>query len=469
MESAAKVGFRVLCVLTAIGTLVYPTYPNYDSYYSLLWGREILHAHKPQFEGFRAPTEHPLALIAGAVLDVSGQIADRIWIILIWATFLALIAGVYRLGRVAFTPLVGIVAGILVLSRFDFAFLAARGYIDIPYLALIVWAFALEAEQRRRGTPVLALLAAAGLLRPEAWLLAGAYWLWLLPELSWRARGLGLAWVLGPPLLWCAIDGAVTGDALYSLHYTSSSAEDLGRARTLSEIPGAIPGFLSDIVKPPVMVAGVAGLLAALLLVPRRTVWPGLLLASGILTFFAIGAAGLSAIQRYLVTGALAVMLFAAVAIAGWTLLDPGTLARRVWSGAAAVLVVAGVVYTALNLDLRRFDNELRFRGDAHTALEAILDQPAVKTALDCGPLTFPNHKLVPDSRWVADLGFDRVYARLRPPEQATGVAIVVLGRFAIFTQAWTTPTDAAVTQTPPAGWKLVGRTQYYAAYAHCR
>ena len=32
----------LLCVGTAIGFFVYPTYPNYDSYYSLLWGREVL-------------------------------------------------------------------------------------------------------------------------------------------------------------------------------------------------------------------------------------------------------------------------------------------------------------------------------------------------------------------------------------------------------------------------------------------
>ena len=27
----------------AIGIVVFPTYPNYDSYYALLWGREIVH------------------------------------------------------------------------------------------------------------------------------------------------------------------------------------------------------------------------------------------------------------------------------------------------------------------------------------------------------------------------------------------------------------------------------------------
>ena len=32
----------VLALATFVGFLVYPTYPDYDSLYSLLWGRELL-------------------------------------------------------------------------------------------------------------------------------------------------------------------------------------------------------------------------------------------------------------------------------------------------------------------------------------------------------------------------------------------------------------------------------------------
>ena len=41
-------------------------------------------------------------------------------------------------------------------------------------MATVVWAGALEAARPRRGTVVFLLLAAAGLMRPEAWLLSGA-------------------------------------------------------------------------------------------------------------------------------------------------------------------------------------------------------------------------------------------------------------------------------------------------------
>ena len=65
-ELIARVAFGLLCLAFAIGFFVYPTYPNYDSYYSLLWGQEVLDLTKPGFEGFRVPTEHPLAIALGA-------------------------------------------------------------------------------------------------------------------------------------------------------------------------------------------------------------------------------------------------------------------------------------------------------------------------------------------------------------------------------------------------------------------
>jgi hypothetical protein len=475
VEGWARAAFVALCVATAVGTLIYPTYPNYDSYYSLLWGREILHGGLPHFEGFRLPTEHPLAIVVGLVLNVFGEAGDRVWIALIFGAFLALVAGVYRLGRVAFTPLVGVIAAVLLLSRFDFGFLAARGYIDIPYLALVVWAIALEATRPRRGTPVFALLTAAGLLRPEAWLLAGLYFLWMSWRATWRQRAVWAAWTAAAPLGWCLVDFVATGDPLFSLHYTSDSAEDLGRARTLRQLPAAIPEFLADMTKTPALLGGIAGFVAAVVLVPRRVFWPLLLFLCGVGTFVAIGIAGLSIIERYLVLAALAVLIFAAVFAGGWTMLEPGTTARRVWAGLAGAAVVFVAVTTVQHLNVGRFDNELRFRGDAHAALKEVLGAREVKSALACGPLTVPNHKLVPDARWLTGLPFERVWARAQVgarkyghKPQRRGVALYVLGRFATFKHAWTNDSDPASVQVPPEGWQPIARSAYYVAYARC-
>ena len=465
----ARVAFALLCAGALIGFFVYPTYPNYDSYYSLLWGREVLALHAPIFEGFRVPTEHPLAIVAGALLSLLGEGGDRVFVAAILASYLWLVAGVYRLGRIAFTPLIGAVGAALLLTRLDYGFLAARGYIDIPYMAMVVWAAALEAQRPRRGAPVLALLAAAGLLRPEAWVLAALYWCWAAWRTTWR-RGAALAALAAvAPVVWALADWAVTGDPLFSLHYTSSSAEDLGRQLSLSELPSAIPQFFAHLVKLPALVAAALGLAVGVLAAPRRAAVPLALLAAGVATFVLIGIAGASAIERYLAVAAVALLVFAAVAFGGFTVLEPSRL-RTAWMGAAAAVLAFGVVFTAEHLNLRRFDAELSFRGQAHDDLVRVLDDPRVRAGLRCGPLTLPNHKLVPDSRWIADLPYERVLARADPKVRVPrrGVALYVTSRFAMFKQALTSPTDSALVQVPPAGYERVLVSRFYSAYVAC-
>jgi hypothetical protein len=499
-DRLAKLAFALLCLGFAIGFFVFPTYPVYDSYYSLLWGRDLLHGNPLVFEGFRYPTEHPLAIAAGAILQLFGGWGDRLWVALTLTSFLVLIAGVYRLGRLAATPLVGAVAAALLMTRFDYPFLAARGYIDIPYMALVVWAACLEARRPRCGIPVLLLLGFAGMLRPEAWFLAAMYFVWVAWRASWRDRLIFAALAALGPVTWAAVDFLVTGNPLFSQQYTSSSAEDLGRQRSLSELPAAIPTFFQDLVKLPVLIASAFGFVLGVVISPRRMLMPIVLLAAGLGTFIAIGVAGASVIERYLAVPALALMVLAAVAIAGWSMLVGGWV-RTVWMIGAAGIVVFGVVFTATRLNLSRFDNELRFRGQAHHDLNEVLDDPRVRAGLKCGPLTGPNHKIVPDSRWIAGLGDGRVLARewvgrieqqerdadagrtrdgkqIRHPDpddltrarlsHRGGVAIVVTSRFAIFKHAWTDASDDARIQLPPPGFERVKTTRFYAAYVRC-
>jgi hypothetical protein len=317
--------------------------------------------------------------------------------------------------------------------------------------------------------PVFLLLAAAGMLRPEAWVLAGLYWLWMAWRASWRERVLYAALTAIGPLVWTAVDFAVTGDPLFSLHYTSGSAEDLGRQLSLSELPSAIPAFFANIVKLPVLLASVAGFGLALLVAPRRMVMPFVLLASGVGTFVLIGIAGASVIERYLAVAAVALLLFAAVFLAGFTMLRPGRV-RSLWMAASAAVVVFGVVFTATQVRLDYFDSELRFRGAAHDDLVRVLESAPVQRGLRCGPLTVPNHKLVPDSRWILDAPAGSVIARADPdaPRTRRGVALVVTSRYAIFKHAWTNEADPARIQSPPAGFRRVATSEFYAAYARC-
>ena len=270
----ARIGFAALCLGALIGYFAFPTYPTYDSFYALLWGRDLLHGHLPDFSVYRGPTEHPLAIAFGMFSSIFGQGGARLMVLGSIASFVAAVAGMYRLGRLCFGPVVGLVAALLLLSRFFVENLAAQGYLDITYVALIVWAIVLEVERPRRGTPVFLVLAAAGLLRPDAWVLSGAYWLWC----SWRAdnrtRLKYLALALIAPLVWVALDAIVTGNPLYSLTATAGLAAELERTQGFTSVVGSVWNYGVRIDKLPVLLGGLIGLPLAVWLAPRRVLAP---------------------------------------------------------------------------------------------------------------------------------------------------------------------------------------------------
>jgi hypothetical protein len=461
------VALIAIAVLAAVGFAIYPTFPNYDSYYSLVWGRELLHGSTPSFEAYRAPTEHPLAIAFGALLALLGDGADRVLVAATLASFVALAGGVYRLAAVSFNAAVGVVAAVLLCTRFDFPFLALRAYIDIPYLALVVWAAAIEAARPRRGAPVLVLLAAAGLLRPEAWLLAGLYLLWVAPVADWRRRAELASLVAIPPVVWCLLDGAVTGSPLFSLRHTNGLAEELGRTSTLAGIPTSTLRFLEGLDKKPVLFAGALGLVFALAL--RRGAVVLALLVSGLATFVLVGLAGLSIISRYLLVPSLMVMIYAAVALAGWTTLARAHPLRRPWALVAGVVLAGGIAYTAAHLTLHNFVVELRFRGDAHASLRALLRSPEVRHGRRCGPVSLPNHKLIPEARWILRAGRRDVIARSDSSQAARirrGVAIYAVGPKA-FRRYGYSPDDVS-NALPLPGFAFARANAHFSAYVRC-
>jgi hypothetical protein len=268
------------------------------------------------------------------------------------------------------------------------------------------------------------------------------------------------------------VDLVVTGDPLFSIHHTSGLAEELGRQRTLSQLPSALPYFLKQLVKLPVLIGAGAGIALALWFAPRRIAMPGALLLSGIGTFVLVGLAGLSVIERYLIVPSLALLIFAAVAVGGWTMLRPGTAVRRVWAVGAAAIVAYGVVYTATRVNVGALFTELQFRGDAHAALVRTLDDPRVRAGLRCGPLSVPNHKLIPDSRWVLDLPRRKVVARTDPRaarRARRGVAVEVLGRTTILRQAYSQRRDSPLVAVPDRRFSgPVAISGFYSAYVRC-
>ncbi len=447
----SRLAFAVLAAAAVLLWALVPTYPNYDAYYHLVWGRELLDGVKPTFEAYQAPTQHPLYLAIAAVVGVAGEDGDRLLVLITALSHVAFVAGVFRLGRAVFDVRAAWVGAALAGSSFALLLYAARAYVDIPFLALVAWAAALEAERPRRGAVPMALLALAGLLRPEAWVLAGAYWLWCGPR---RVDLLLLAAIA--PVTWALVDLVVTGDPLFSLHATSDLADELGRERGLDEVPRSFFDFLGDTAREPVAVAGALG---ALLAWRRREQLgalhvPVALFVAGAITFVGTGIAGLSILPRYLSVPAVALCLFAGYLV---------TRNRAV----LALAVVAGLVFAALRAEtFDRLATELRFIRAVHSDLVGVLDTPQVRGGLRCGPLTFPNYRLVPDARWHLELPRERVGAR-SAKQRDRGVAILVVGAKTLRRYGFA---DGASPRTnaPPDGFVRAVRHGRFTVYTAC-
>ncbi len=478
----ARAGFAVMCVAALIGYFAFPTYPTYDSFYALLWGRDLLHLHLPDFAVYRAPTEHPLAIAFGAFCSLFGAGGARLMVLGSIASFVALVAGSYRLGRVCFGPGVGWVAALLVLSRFFVENLAAQGYLDISYLALIVWAVALEVQRPRRGTQVFLLLAAAGLLRPDAWVLSGVYWLWC----SWGTdrrtwlRYLALAAIA--PVLWAGMDALVTGNPLYSLTATAGLAQELERTQGFTSVLASVWSYGERIDKLPVILGGLLGIPLAVWMAPRRALVPLAALVVLLMVYVAEGAVGASVVDRYLLGAATMLLPFCAVSIGGWTMLRRGSALRRVWIALAAVLFVFGAATAASSLSLSSLRTTLAYHEDFHEGLAAALANPAVKAQLRrCPLLSLPDNKLIPDARWILDtVGQHDIVARsearadvskgahgLEDRIRRGSVAVYPLGS-AVFVEALADVGDDPRDQVPLAGFKRIYTSRYYAVYANC-
>jgi hypothetical protein len=489
----ARIGFVAMCVGALIGYFAFPTYPTYDSFYALLWGRDLLHLHLPDFRVYRGPTEHPLAIAFGMLCSVFGQGGARLMVLGSIASFVAAVAGMYRLGRLCFGPVVGLVAALLLLSRFFIENLAAQGYLDISYVALIVWAVVLEVERPRRGTPVFLVLAAAGLLRPDAWVLSGVYWLWCSwprradpstgtprPTTATRLRYLGLAAIA--PVVWAGLDAVVTGDPLYSLSATAGLASELERTQGFTSVLGSVWSYGVRIDKVPVLLGGLVGVPLAVWMAPRRALVPlaAFLLLGGV--YLAEGAVGASVVDRYLVGAATMLLPFCAVTIGGWAMLEPGSWLRRAWIVAALVLVVYGGISAANTLSLSGLRTTLAEHEDFHEGLAGALRSPAVKAELRrCSLLSLPDNKLIPDARWILDtVGQQDIVARsearadaeagrpgLADRIAAGSVAVYPLGS-AIFVDAIADPGDSPQDQVPLAGFRRIYTSRFFAVYGNC-
>ena len=358
----------VLVGAAALRWLAGPGLVNYDTLYTLVWGRQLAHGELPDLEVAIAPTPHPLANLAATLLSplssieidgLHGELAALAVIGVAYVSLALLGWVVFALGRAWFNPAAGVLAAAIVLTRVPVLDFGARAYVDIPFLVLVLGALLVETRRPRAGVPVLGLLALAGLLRPEAWLFSAAYLLWLLwPGLRSAARRAGpsrsaaardaaplVALAACGPLLWALHDLLLTGNALHSLTGTRDNAALLGRVTGLEHVPQTVPRRLGEILREPVLLAAAGGGLLALAWRRDRRVRLGA--AAGLLAlaaFCVLAAAGLPIITRYLLLIGALLAIFAGAGAFGWLDLLPGR-ERTWWARFGLVALLALVAF----------------------------------------------------------------------------------------------------------------------------
>lgn len=196
-------------------------FPGIDARFALAWGSELADGYNTDFDG-AVPAKHPLTLAIGALFSLAGPTGARAaYGALSLLSYMFLIYAVFRLGRTSAGRAAGLLAAVLAAIQPELLIQGATSGKDIPFAALCLLAasYALEGAERH-WIRVMVLLAVAGLIRPEAWLLAALYGGWLLWLWSTRAPRLAvLGLVLISPVIWTAADVAFTGNPIHTLEH----------------------------------------------------------------------------------------------------------------------------------------------------------------------------------------------------------------------------------------------------------
>jgi hypothetical protein len=309
---------------------------------------------------------------------------------------------------------------------------------------------------------VLALLAVAGLLRPEAWLFSLAYlaWVWRAP----RSRDPRLVvLVVAAPLLWALSDLAVTGDPLHSLLGTRDNAQALARTTGLTEVPLTAPRRLGEILREPVLFGAAGGGLLALAWLRRRALLGAAAGVVAMVAFCVLAAAGLPILGRYLLGPATILAIFCGAGAFGWAELPRGHPWRRRWAWFGAITLVGLVVFIPPQVDrIANLRDALRIQDGIQDDLHALTPR------FPCTPVTVPNHRPVPLLALWLDVDPTRIaVAQEQRPRSGT---YVVPTSQRVARQYILDPRDVDPRiPPPPPSFRPVGANASWRAFAQCR
>ena len=491
-----------VAAVTAALLLVFPVgFPNYDTIYALVWGRELAHGVSPDYGAALPPTPHPLADLLGVVTTPIGDGAITVTMIVAYVSLALCGYLVYRLGTIWFDRWIGAVAAAIVLTRAPYLSNGLRAYVDLPYIALCLGALTIEAKRPRSGWPVLTLLALAGLLRPEAWGFSIAYLLYLSldPEKLQRSRTenasleradtqkAGLirsAFVrardafsvpppalvllaLAAPIIWVLFDAITTGEPLYSLTGTQSTVETLDRRTGPVDVVLYGPRALGEVLQWPGMVGALGGVVLGFLYLRRRSVLGIAAALLALLAFAFLGAAGLAIIARYTMLAAAILAIFVAVALLGWRLLEPGHPGRRPWQIFAALVALMFVVWLPNQWDLdSRVNTDLTDQGRIENDLTDLVDAGAFEPP--CGKIAVPNHRAVPRLAFGLDVEPTDIISASEEGIDGRGYFVAPASPFVIHNFILDPNDPTRISSKAPPGFREVARNESWRVYRRC-
>jgi hypothetical protein len=445
-------------------------FPNYDTLYSLVWGQQLERGQSPTYNVVLAPTPHPLAEIVGTVLAPFGAAATlSVVLVIAYLALAALPYLVYRLGSEWFSWPVGLAAAAFLISRYEVLSYGVRAYVDIPYTALILCALLVETRRRKAGWPVIVLLDIAGLLRPEAWLFAGVYWVYLAWDAGWRRRVSLAALVAVAPLVWVLSDLAITGDLLWSLTHTQHTASQLKRPTGIVKFPYTAARRLGEVMAPDGLVAAAIGGVLALWLLRERIV---LGLCAGLVAlvaFAVIASSGLPIDDRYTFVLVALLSVCAGAGLFGWRSLPAGHPRRRLWQAGSVVCVVAIVAFVPWNAT--RLNETFNSTNPKKQSLSAQyrIEQDLIALTRDhaisasCAPIGVPYHTPVP----LLALELHLSPARVEPAEIAHGT-FVAAASVAVRLTYLLDQNDPSTAYNLPSGFKLSATNRSWRVYRRC-
>ena len=471
-----------VAAVSGVLLLLFPVgFPNYDTIYALVWGRELAHLESPDMGAALPPTPHPLTELWGLVTTPLGDGMITLTMIGAYASLGLIGYFVYRLGEIWFDRWIGVAAAAIVLTRAPFLSNGLRAYIDLPYIALCLAALLVEAKKPRAGWPVLLLLALAGLLRPEAWLFAIAYWLYLAVERTPTGRkavGLTanrpvgeLVWLgalaIAGPLLWALFDLITTGSPTYSWTGTKETVETLERQTGPVDLVLYGPRRLGEVLQWPGMVGAFGGVVLGLAFLRRRSVLGVAAAALALGAFALLACGGLAILPRYTMLAAAILAIFAAVGLLGWRLLEPDHPWRRRWQVFAAILLAMFLVWLPNQWDLdSKVDTDLTNQARIERDLSDLVDAGAFEPL--CGKVAVPNHRAVPRLAFNLDVKPTRIVSASEEAIPRRGYFVAPASPFVIhnFILDPNDPTDP--TFPVPHGFERVAANDSWVVYRRC-